>query len=194
MNWNEFELEEYGENSEYKKRLYGIFNYVNVENKRLLDVGSGIGKTGIWLAQKYKDLEVHLFDSNDNLIEMAKGINPCNNVTDFIVGNIASIEDHVTENIYDIVTCFDVIEHLNHVAYLKMIDGIWNALRFNGIAVILCGISTAPQHIHRLVPNQIEFDFIMSGKFKLKDFINVSDISGDSSNACLIFEAIKGVE
>ncbi len=138
MNWNEYEKEEYGENSEYKKRLYGIFDYINVDNKRLLDVGSGIGKTGIWLAQKYKDVEVHLIDSNETTIETAKDINPCENVTKFIVGNIASIEDHVTENTYDIVTCFDVIEHLNHVTYLRMIDGIWNVLRFGGIAVILC--------------------------------------------------------
>ena len=83
---------------------------------------------------------------------------------------------------------------MNHVTYLRMIDGIWNVLRFGGIAVVLCGISAIPQHIHRLVPNQIEFDVIMSGKFKLKDYINVVDINNGSPNGCLVFEVIKGVE
>ena len=191
INWKEYETKEYGNNSTYKQRLYNIFDYINNVNGKLLDLGSGDGKTGIWLAQKYSDIEVHLIDSDVELLDMSESINPCTNVTKFIYGDISQLEAHTIQHFYDIVTCFDVIEHMNHQSYLNMINGIWHSLKPKGIVVVLCGVSVIPQHIHRLVPEQLIFDFETSGKFLLKDRLNILDLNNRADNACLVFESIK---
>lgn len=189
--WDEYELQEYGNNSTYKQRLYNIFDYINIKEGLLLDLGSGDGKTGIWLAEKYPYIEVHLIDSDSKMVSLSEEINPCANVTKFVNGDIANLEDYIIQHYYDVITCFDVIEHMNHSAYLKMVDGIWHSLKPEGIAVILCGVAKIPQHIHRLVPEQLIFDFETSAKFKLKERLNIYDLNDKANNACLLFESIK---
>lgn len=165
--WMEYEEWEYGDKPYYKGRLKSLFAKLSFSpGEQILEVGCSDGKTAIWTAQWHPECKVFAIDANPNLVEFVRATNPCPNLISILCGSVTELKNLYGTNQFDKVTCLDVIEHVDHVVYLKMIDEIYNVLKPGGGVLVYAGTAVQEEHIHILPLREIYNDF-KAAKFKI---------------------------
>ena len=170
LEWNEkFNLTAITDLDEIEEKhfidsLY-LDKYVELENKSLLDVGSGAGFPGIPLAIAHPNLRVTLLESNGKKVSFLKEV-----VKDLKINNVDIIQGRVEElnkrESFDIVTA-RAVKELNILLeisfYLVKVGGVFIAYKSSAIdeevthakrAYKLLEISKTEKHEYKLPKSQ----------------------------------------
>ena len=112
-----------------------IFSLIppNCQYKRILDAGSGPGVFTFELARRYREAVVMGIDLEDHPITISKHI-----AEKVKLGNVCfqkkSIESLEDENIYDLIICVDILEHIKND--IDAVQRLYSALAKNGKLVL----------------------------------------------------------
>lgn len=151
----------YNNESDYYIHLIHIASYNFVlkhsEGKEILDFGCGSGYGSKLLSEKAK--KVFAVDINQEAIDFAKQNYSAENI-EFI--NITEFNTHYTNNKFDIITSFQVIEHIADTE--KYLKSLYNWLKPNGQLFI-----TTPNKSNRL------FNYIQKpwNQYHIKEFNDI---------------------
>lgn len=117
---------------EITKVILDRCNYLN-ENSRVLDIGSGLGGSCLYIHQKYGCF-VHGVDISENMIRIAKSRNFENEKIQFEMCDILTKD--FPENSFDMIFSKDSILHLPIEKKKKLFEKCRKWLRPNGILLI----------------------------------------------------------
>lgn len=130
-----------------------------VQNAHVLDIACGVGYGSVPIlegeAESYTGVDI-----NESLIQYARNIYGSGKVN-FTVGDIISYN----EGSYDIITCFETIEHIQDFSFA--LKNLYRLLKSNGTLII-----SSP---NRLItsPNSLNIYDIPANKFHTHEFIPV---------------------
>lgn len=132
------------------------------ENFRLLEGGFGTGRLIEMISKKYNSCKIFGIDSSEDALLLAKGKNiKCK----LIRGDLTKMK---FKNYFDVVTCLDVLEHVDDNLALKE---IWNALKPNGLLILTvpafnilwCKNDDLSHHKRRYTTEKLEKNLIKNG-------------------------------
>ncbi len=107
----------------------------------VLDLGAGVGRNCIPIAQRFSDISCHIdcVDILDFAIEELKNNSIEYNVESFINGIVSSIDDFtIEENYYDFILAVSALEHINsEKAFESKLEEIQKGTRQNGIVCMI---------------------------------------------------------
>lgn len=106
---------------------------------KILDLGSGVGRNAIAIAQKSIDgTAVDCVDLLPSAIEILNDNAKAYNVKDKINGIVSTIEDYQINKEYDFIIGVSTLEHVNdEAAFKKVLNDIKNHLVINGVACLI---------------------------------------------------------
>ncbi len=106
---------------------------------KILDLGSGVGRNAITIAQKSKDgTVIECVDLLPSAIEILNDNAKAYNVKDKINGIVSTIEDYQINKEYDFIIGVSTLEHVNdEAAFKKVLNDIRNHLVINGVACLI---------------------------------------------------------
>lgn len=138
---------------------------------KILDLGSGVGRNAIAIAQKSIDgTVVDCVDLLPSAIEILNDNAKVYNVKDKINGIVSTIEDYQINKEYDFIIGVSTLEHVNdEAAFKKVLKNIRNHLVINGIACLVINSEVQEKDIETgelLVP-QFEVNMLTKGMQKL---------------------------
>lgn len=136
-----------------------------VKGKRVLDVGCGVGYGSRWLAEHGAE-SVLAFDLSADAIEHAK----THYAHERIAFEVASAENFDFGERFDVVTCFELIEHVN--AQAEVIQCIRRALKEDGVLVISTprALEQKRTHFHTKEFSKESFWTLLSSSFEQVHF------------------------
>ena len=112
------------------------------ESINILDLGCGVGRNTISIAQYYKDnnCKIDAVDILELKIKKLKYYSIYYGVDSMINGITSSIEDYnISNNKYDLILAVSVLEHLNSIdTLLKKLYEIREGIKINGYACFIC--------------------------------------------------------
>lgn len=132
------------------------------EELRALDIGSGVGRNSIAIAQWYKEIDcrVDCVDILELAIEKLQENAEKHGVAHCIHGVVSAIEDfEISENTYDFVLAVSALEHIDSKAsFVKKLDEIAKGIRENGVVclVINSEVKEADKATGKSLPPQFE--------------------------------------
>lgn len=104
----------------------------SIENKEILEFGSGQGKFSVALAKL--GAKVTAIDIGEDLIRLGKRVATVNNVKcEFIVGRIEELQ--FKKNTFDFVVGNAVLHHLSRKAIIKSLNEAYRVLKPHGLAL-----------------------------------------------------------
>lgn len=111
----------------------------NSKPLKILDLGSGVGRNAIAIAQKSIDgTVVDCVDLLSSAIEILNDNAKAYNVKDKINGIVSTIENYQMDNNYDFIIGVSTLEHVNdEVAFKKVLNDIKNHLVINGVTCLI---------------------------------------------------------
>ncbi|WP_313019775.1 class I SAM-dependent methyltransferase [Macrococcoides bohemicum] len=138
---------------------------------KILDLGSGVGRNAIAIAQKSIDgTVVDCVDLLPSAIEILNDNAKVYNVKDKINGIVSTIEDYQINKEYDFIIGVSTLEHVNdEAAFKKVLKNIRNHLVINGVACLVINSEVQEKDIETgelLVP-QFEVNMLTKGMQKL---------------------------
>lgn len=93
----------------YSSERREVLNYIPQGTKRVLDVGCATGNFGLAMKQELGVEEVVGIEIVPEIAEIAK-----RNLDKVFVGNIETDDFPLEENYFDVITCCDVLEHMEY--------------------------------------------------------------------------------
>ncbi len=183
MEFHTIENEERGLPGASIYRLNGYYKYMlgrylysikYVKNKKVLETGSGLG-WGAYLISDYVD-SIDAFDKDYDSIKLSKEIWAKKNVFYFV------FDTHQLDSIkkkYDVLLCFEFIEHLSKSNGEKYLNTVFNLLNKNGIlimsslfprtkAIAIEEEKKNPYHLHIYTKKEIIYILKIIGFKKIK--------------------------
>lgn len=107
----------------------------------VLDLGSGIGRNCIPIAQKYSHIDCHIdcVDILDIAIKQLYSYSRQYGVSDQINGILMPLEDYcIPQNYYDLILAVSSLEHINtENSFWDMLQKIKNGVREHGIVCLI---------------------------------------------------------
>ncbi|TDM49255.1 class I SAM-dependent methyltransferase [Macrococcoides goetzii] len=152
--------------------VMGAFELLDVTKPlKILDLGSGVGRNAIAIAQKAVDSTVvDCIDLLPSAIEILNDNAKAYNVKDKINGIVSTIEDYQINKEYDFIIGVSTLEHVNgEAAFKKVLNDIRNHLVINGIACLIINSEVQEKDIETgelLVP-QFEVNMLTKDMQKL---------------------------
>src|SRR5712664_1891512 len=104
------------------------------QDKRVLDVASGEGYGSAYLASVAK--KVDGFDADAEAVAHARSVYGDNPHVSFTRADIDGFFRDANPESYDLVTAFEIIEHVDERAQLALLEGIHRVLAPGGVAII----------------------------------------------------------
>lgn len=108
---------------------------------RVLDLGSGVGRNCIPVAQHFKDISCRMdcVDILELAIEKLNENAQQYGVADNIQGMVSSIDDYeIDDDSYDLIMAVSALEHIaSRVAFERKLVEIRNGLRIGGVACLI---------------------------------------------------------
>lgn len=131
-----------------------------IQGKRVLDVGCGVGYGSRWLAQNGAAC-VRAFDLSADAVGHAKQFYAHENLT----FEVASATDFDFGERFDVVTCFELIEHVD--AQREVIQCIRRALKDDGVLIISTprALEQKRTHFHTKEFSEQEFRALLEDSF-----------------------------
>lgn len=155
---------------------------------KILDLGSGVGRNAITIAQKSKDgTVIECVDLLPSAIEILNDNAKAYNVKDKIYGIVSTIEDYQINKEYDFIIGVSTLEHVNdEAAFKKVLNDIRNHLVINGVACLIINSEVQEKDIETgelLVP-QFEVNMLTKDMQQLvhKVFSNFEFIKEEIKN------------
>ncbi len=110
-----------------KLRVYSkYFNFDNMKDIEILEIGGGLGKFSFWLADRFPKIKIISTDINDTLIKKANDINKYKNLK-FQCANCEKLP--FPDKCFDIVFGVGILHHLPSIE--KTVSEIKRVLRTN---------------------------------------------------------------
>jgi ubiquinone/menaquinone biosynthesis C-methylase UbiE len=114
--------------SEQQKLLEKFLSQLDIsKNSKISDLGCGGGKLAYYLNKIYPDNDYYLLDYNKDAIDIAKGLNPQENMN-FSIDNIYHMK--YDDNYFDVTTCLNVVSFLEDTK--KALDEIVRVTKKGG--------------------------------------------------------------
>jgi len=131
-----------------------------IQGKRVLDVGCGVGYGSRWMAQNGAQ-SVRAFDLSEGAIGHAKQFYGHEKIT----FEVASATDFDFGERFDVVTCFELIEHVD--AQREVIQCIRRALKDDGVLIISTprALDQKRTHFHTKEFSEQEFRALLQESF-----------------------------
>lgn len=147
--WPEWEHKKHT-NGFYKARFLKAFESLVFDPSAcFLELACQDGKTAFWLAGKYPESRISVIDAMPEMIEFVASINPYIDRFDkFVVGNVAELDKYFEKNSFDLISCIDVIEHLEQDILQGMIESSFEVLKPGGRMVVFAAKTDLPEHIN----------------------------------------------
>ncbi|MCH4985669.1 class I SAM-dependent methyltransferase [Macrococcoides goetzii] len=138
---------------------------------KILDLGSGVGRNAIAIAQMSIDgTVIDCVDLLPSAIEILNDNAKAYHVKDKINGIVSTIEDYQINKEYDFIIGVSTLEHVNdEAAFKKILKNIRNHLVINGIACLIINSEVQEKDIETgelLVP-QFEVNMLTKGMQQL---------------------------
>lgn len=115
--------------------------FSNHESIRVLDLGAGVGRNSIFLAEQFKDkhCRIDCVDLLDIAIDKLKHNASDFDVADSINGIVSSIEDYTIEpNSYDLIMAVSALEHVeSEESFVSKLKEIERGIRDHGIVCLI---------------------------------------------------------
>lgn len=131
-----------------KDRIKNVLNLAPPIKKgqKVLDLGCGIGTFTIEFSKL--GAFVTAIDSSREALKTARELTALHtqNKPKFILANAACLP--LEENQFDLIVCADLIEHLNHTDYLKLLEEAWRVLKPRGKLLIY---TPCPTHLFEIL-------------------------------------------
>jgi|LGVF01.1.fsa_nt_gb 2-polyprenyl-3-methyl-5-hydroxy-6-metoxy-1,4-benzoquinol methylase len=108
-----------------------IIDYIPL-NRKILDVGCGVGIMSTLIYSKKKPKKIVAFDSNERAIKLAKQSALGNNIEYLYIPK----ERKWPDGKFDIVVCIDVIHHVEVKQQVVFIENLIKKLNPNGILIL----------------------------------------------------------
>ena len=134
----------------------------HISSPRILDLGCGVGRNSIAIAQYFSDRCCHVdcVDILDYAIEKLKQYASSYGVSKSIHGIVSSIDDFkIPSGCYDMILAVSALEHVNCVqTFNEKLTQITNGLRPGGIACIIAnsGVRELDSQSRTPLPPQFE--------------------------------------
>lgn len=141
--WKQWDQEAFG-TFNTKKHYYfkGLFNYLGqVRYEKIMEVGFGNGDFAGWLKATHPDVHWYGIEKQENLVAKAKHAG--------FDAEIFQLEA-TTEEQYDLIVAFDVIEHLTDKEIKYFFTKVAKMLKQNGVVLIRAPNGAGPLGL----PNQ----------------------------------------
>lgn len=138
-----------------KKPVSTVMNllplFENQEYINVLDLGCGVGRNCIPIAQQFKNQECHI-DCVDILkvaIDKLKGYADKYGVTESINGILMPIDDFlISENRYDLIISVSSLEHMDStVSFINKLNEIAYGVKKNGIACLIINTEVSEENL-----------------------------------------------
>lgn len=129
---------------------------------RALDIGSGVGRNSIAIAEQYKDssCRVDCVDILELAIEKLQLNADKHGVAHCIHGVVSAIEDfEISENTYDFVLAVSALEHIDSKeSFVKKLGEIAKGIRENGVVCLVLNseVKEADKATGKPLPPQFE--------------------------------------
>ena len=138
------------------------------ESINILDLGCGVGRNTISIAQYYKDnnCKIDAVDLLELAIKKLKNYSIYYGVDSMINGITSSIEDYnISNNKYDLILAVSVLEHLNSIdTLLKKLYEIREGIKINGYVCFICNSNIEEINILTNKNLSPQFECIFSDK------------------------------
>ena len=168
-------------NSEVAKEVYldlnELLSHQNYQNKKILDIGGGYGYLLELMFDKSNSK--FLFDTSETAINVAKEF------YDFHEAKVMNIlTDDLTEytNSFDVIVCFEVLEHIHPADTNKFLQKIKNLLKKDGeFYMTTPNITSLPSRLKLMLgmlPNFYTMEFSHIAPFRPQDLRSHLEKSG----------------
>lgn len=142
---------------------------------RVLDLGCGVGRNSICVAEKYKSINciVDCVDLLEIAIEKLQQNAREHNVSSNINGIIKSIEEYnIGINTYDFIMAVSALEHIDtEESFLKKLIEIKNGLRENGIACLVINSNVKEMNLETKENLDAQFEVNLPTQ-KIKEYLD----------------------
>jgi 2-polyprenyl-3-methyl-5-hydroxy-6-metoxy-1,4-benzoquinol methylase len=152
------------------------------KDKRVLDVGCGTGYTCQYLSRFGNPATVTGLEVDQNLVDNLRASNKDDRILfDFYEGKAFPYQ----KESFDVVTCYEVIEHITHSAQKNLLKEMSRVLTSKGVAILSTpnlpvyspdGISLNPEHICEMDSGELDrlcgeyfFDVLFLGQCLAND-------------------------
>jgi len=153
-----------------------MFKDVNVTNKKVLDVGSGLGGIDFCLAQKYVvdivgvEIDSLIIKKAEQLLEKKRPILK-GNVT-FVSEGLGDYLQQFNDETFDIVFSKETILHIPVKDKLRYFEQVYRILKKGGLIIIMDWMHTSSDYSKEL-QNMIESDGIPYNLVTPEEYINI---------------------
>ena len=143
---------------------------------RILDLGCGVGRNSIFLAEKLRtenDCRIDCVDILDIAISKLNQYALEYGVSDNINGIVSSIEDFIIqENSYDLIIAVSALEHIDgEENFIKKLEEIKNGLKRNGVVCLVINSNVKEINTETLEEIEPQFEVNISTE-TVQDYLN----------------------
>lgn len=140
---------------------------------RILDLGCGVGRNSIFLAEKLgteNDCRIDCVDILDIAIDKLNQYAIEYRVSDNINGIVCSIEDYIIQkNSYDLIIAVSALEHIDgEENFIKKLEEIKNGLKRNGVVCLVINSNVKEINTETLEELEPQFEVNLPSEKVLK--------------------------
>lgn len=153
---------EYWESLGYRARLMKVCDaldrYVTFPARtQYLEVACMYGKTAFWLAERYPQFEVWMFDFSEKFVEHCRSHNPIGDRLHIWQGDCTNIRygSNSFNAFFDFATCLDVTEHLPDSVYRALLRELRRVIKPAAHLLLMQGNTVQVEHIHVLPEDEL---------------------------------------
>ena len=150
-----------------------LFN--GYDKLQVLDLGCGIGRNCIYIAEKYKNINctVECVDLLEVAIEKLRQNAKEHNVSSHIIGIVKSIEEFdISVNAFDFIMAISALEHIDtEQSFIKKLFEIKNGLRKDGIVCLVINSDIKEINLDTQENLDAQFEVNLSTE-KIQEYLN----------------------
>lgn len=150
-----------------------LFN--GYDKLQVLDLGCGIGRNSIYIAEKYKNINctVECVDLLEVAIEKLRQNAKEHNVSSHIIGIVKSIEEYdISVNAFDFIMAISALEHIDtEQSFIKKLFEIKNGLRKDGIVCLVINSDIKEINLDTQENLDAQFEVNLSTE-KIQEYLN----------------------